>query len=167
MCARSSERSAHAPLERGFTLPELIAVIMLISILAAVAVPKMTSALSFRDDSWREQIVAALHSAHKSAVAHRRLVCATVSASSVTLSMASANPANACDTALTGIDGSASVAAANGSSATASVSPAGVLYFQPSGRVSTDGAGSSVAVRTILLAGQTDIVLVGETGHVD
>ena len=140
---------------------------MLISILAAVALPTMTGVLSFRDDSWREQIVAALHSAHKSAVAHRRLVCATISAGSVTLSMASANPATTCNTALTGVDGSAGVAAANGSAATASVSPAGVLYFQPSGRVSTDGAGSSVAVRTITLAGQTSIVLVGETGHVD
>ena len=147
MCARSSER--------GFTLPELIAVIMLVSILAAVALPKMTGALSFRDDSWREQIVAALHSAHKSAVAHRRLVCAIINAGSVTLSMANANPATTCNTAPAGVDGSASV------------SPAGVLYFQPSGRVSTDGAGSNVAVRTITLAGQTSIVLVGETGHVD
>jgi len=167
MCARSSERRAHALHQRGFTLPELVAVMVLISILAAVVLPKMTGALSFRDDSWREQIVAALHSAHKSAVAHRRLVCASVNAGSVTLSMASANPATTCDTALTGIDGTTSVAAANGAAATASISPAGVLYFQPSGRVSTDGAGSSVALRTITLAGQTSIVLVGETGHVD
>ena len=163
--ARPSMRARSS--ERGFTLPELIAVIMLVSILAAVALPKMTGALSFRDDSWREQIVAALHSAHKSAVAHRRLVCATINAGSVTLSMASANPATSCNTALAGVDGSASVAAGNGAAATASVSPAGVLYFQPSGRVSTDGAGSNVAVRTITLAGQTSIVRVGETGHVD
>ena len=167
MCARSSEHHAGARREHGFTLPELIAVIMLISILAAVAVPKMTSALSFRDDGWREQIVAALHSAHKSAVAHRRLVCATVNAGSVTLRMASANPATTCDTALTGIDGSANVAAANGAAAAANISPAGGLYFQPSGRVSTDGAGSNVVVRTITLTGQSSIVLIGETGHVD
>ena len=167
MCARSSERRARARGERGFTLPELVAVLMLVGILAAVALPKMTGVLSVRDDGWREQIVAALHSAHKSAVAHRRLVCATVNASSVTLRMASANPATTCDTTLAGIDGSASVAAANGAAATAGISPAGVLYFQPSGRVSTDGAGSSVVVRTIVLAGQSDIVLVGETGHVD
>lgn len=167
MCARSSERRARGPGEGGFTLPELIAVIMLISILSAVALPKLQGALSFRDDGWREQIVAALHSAHKNAIARRRLVCASIGSSSVTLTMASANPATTCNTALAGIDGGSATADAAGAAATASVSPAGVLYFQPSGRVSTDGAGTAVVVRTISLPGQASIVLVGETGHVE
>lgn len=151
---------------RGFTLPELIVVILLTSVLAAVALPKMTGATSFRDDAWRDQVVAALHHAHKTAIGHRRLVCATVTGSTVTLSIASANPASACNVALAGVDGNAA-AAVNGGSATTTQTPAGTLYFQPSGRVTTNGAGTTATTTTIRINGQTNIVLVGETGHVE
>jgi len=160
MCAKFSKR------QRGFSLPELIAVLLLVGILSAVAIPKLQGALSFRDDGWRDQIVAALHYAHKIAISHRRLVCASVAADSVTLSIASANPAAACGTALAGVDGQA--LAANGQGAAAAViSPDGPLYFQPSGRVTTDGSGSNATTRTITVAGQDPIVVVGETGHVE
>jgi len=151
---------------RGFTLPELIAVLLLISILAVTVLPKIEGALSFRDDGWRDQIVAALHYAHKVAISHRRLVCASVGAAGVTLSIASTNPASVCSTSLPGLDGQALAADSKGGAA-ASISPAGTLYFQPSGRVSTDGAGSNAVNRTISIAGQAAIVLVGETGHVE
>lgn len=164
MCARSSERARAS--SRGFTLPELIAVLLLIGILAATAVPRLQGALSFRDDGWRDQVVAALRYAHKVSVGHRRLVCANVGAAGVTLSIASSNPATACNTALPGPEGSALAADSKGGAA-ASVSPGGTLFFQPSGRVSTDAGGSSAVTRTITIAGQTPIVLVGETGHVE
>ena len=157
MCANSSK---HA---RGFTLVELIAVLLLTGVLAFVAVPKLTGALSFRDDAWRDQVVGALHYAHKSAVSHRRLVCASVATGSVSLSIASANPATACANALPGVDGNAAAAVNSGAAATTSAT----LYFQPSGRVSSDGAGTSVGTTTISIAGQSDVVLVGETGHVE
>ena len=160
MCARSSSPA------RGFTLPELIAVLLLTGILSATALPKLQGALSFRDDGWRDQIVAALHYAHKVAISHRRLVCANVGTGGVILSIASANPASVCSTALPGLDGQAQAADSKGGAA-AGVSPAGPLYFQPSGRVSTDGAGSNAINRSISIAGQTAIVLVGETGHVE
>lgn len=159
MCASSSRR-------RGFTLPELIAVLLMISVLAATAMPKMTGALSFRDDGWRDQVVAALRQARVSAVSHRRLVCASVGASSVSLSIASANPASACTTALPGSDGSAA-AASSGGGVAASVSPTGLIYFQPSGRVTSDGAGVTASTRTITLGTLAAIVVEGETGHVD
>jgi MSHA pilin protein MshC len=164
MCAKSSERTRAS--SRGFTLPELIAVLLLVGILAATAAPKMQGALSFRDDGWRDQVVAALHYAHKIAIGHRRLVCASVGAAGVTLNIAGSNPATTCANTLPGLDGSVLAADSKGGAA-ASVSPGGTLYFQPSGRVSTDGAGSSAANRTISIAGQTPIVLVGETGHVE
>jgi MSHA pilin protein MshC len=158
MCANSSER--------GFTLPELIAVLLLVGILAATAVPKMQGALSFRDDGWRDQVVAALHYAHKIAVGHRRLVCASVGAAGVTLTIASSNPATSCSAPLPGPGGQPLAADSQGAAA-ASISPAGTIYFQPSGRASTDGAGNNAADRTIAITGQAAIVLVGETGHVE
>ena len=158
MCAKSSSR--------GFTLVELITVLLLISILALTVVPKMQGALGFRDDGWRDQIVASLHYAHKLAIGHRRLVCASVSASDVTLTIASANPATSCDTALPGVDGQALAASAQGGAA-AAISPAGAIYFQPSGRATSDGAGSSASTRSITISGQTAITLIGETGHVE
>ena len=160
MCANSSKHV------RGFTLAELIAVILLVSILSVSALPKLQSALSFRDDGWHDQIVAALRYAHKSAISHRRLVCADVTSGLVNLTIASANPASTCSTALPGIDGSSASADSKGAAA-ASVSPSGLIYFQPSGRATSDGAGATPATRTVSIAGQTNIVLVGETGRVD
>jgi MSHA pilin protein MshC len=162
LCGEKSLRTA----QPGFTLPELVAVLLLIGILSASAMPKLQGVLSFRDGGWRDQVVAALHYAHKSAVSRRRLVCADVGAAGVTLSIASANPATGCSTSLPGLDGQVLAADAKGGGA-ASITPSGTIYFQPSGRASTDGAGSNAPSRTISIAGQAAIVLVGETGHVE
>ena len=160
MAAKSSDAA------RGFTLPELIAVLILVGILSVNVVPRLQGALSWRDDGWRDQVVAALHYAHKTAISHRRLVCADVSGSAVTLTIASSNPATSCTSSLPGMDGGTASASSGGANS-ASVSPAGSFYFQPSGRVTTDGAGITAAARNIAISGQTNIVVIGETGRVD
>lgn len=157
MCAKSSER--------GFTLPELVGVLLLVAVLAATVLPKLDGATSLRSDTWRDELLAGLRTAHQTAVSHRRLVCATVSSTSLSLSIAATNPASACSASLPGPDGSATYSTSPGN-ASASVSPAGTIYFQPSGRATSDGAGSTASSRTIAVSGASDISLDGETGLV-
>jgi prepilin-type N-terminal cleavage/methylation domain-containing protein len=152
--------------DAGFTLPELVMVLMLVAVLAAVALPKLDGALSMRSTAWRDQVLAALRHARSVAQSHRRLVCATVATGSVTLQIAAAHPANACTSTLPGPDGAAAFAV-DASAIATTLAPGGNLYFQPSGRVTSDGAGSAAANRTITIAGETDIVVIGETGHVE
>lgn len=145
---------------------ELIAVMVLIGILAAVALPRMGGALALRGAGWRDQVQAGLLQARTLAQGHRRLVCVALTSGEIRLSQASANPASACDTALPGPDGDARWAV-DASNLAISQSPAGALYFQPDGRITSDGMGSSAANITISIAGEPDLQLTGETGLVE
>ena len=146
-------------------MAELIVVIVIVGILAAVAGPRIQGILGAQDDAWRDQAVAALRQGQKTAVASRRLVCAVVATGGITLSIAAANPASACSAVVTGPDGSATVTNTRSTAAT-SVSPQATLYFQPTGQVSTDGAGTAVANFTVSIATESSISVVGSTGHV-
>ncbi len=154
--------------ERGFTVVELVAVLILIGVLAAVALPRLGVVDAFRSEGWREQVVAGLRLAQATAGGHRRLVCAQFSGSSLSLTVASANPASACSAALTGPDGSASFGTTAPSAGTSvAVSPAATLYFQPNGQVSSDGAGVSVSNFTISATDLAPITVYGASGHVE
>jgi prepilin-type N-terminal cleavage/methylation domain-containing protein len=154
----------------GFTLIELIAVLLLVSVLAVVALPRFDGVFAFRDDAWRSSLVAALQHARQTAVAHRRLVCVTLDTSGVSLRIAAANPASACTTALPGPDGQSTWAAASGtatSGTATSVSPTATIHFQPIGRATRDGAGTQVDTWRITITDQPAITLYGETGLVE
>ena len=150
---------------RGFTLVELIAVLLLVGVLATVALPRLDGVFALRGAGWRDQLQAGLLQARTLAQGHRRLVCLTLASGEMRLAQASANPASSCDTPLKGADGDARWAV-DGNAITLTQSPAGTLYFQPSGRVTSDGAGSSSVNVNIDLAGETTLQLIGETGHV-
>jgi len=149
----------------GFTTIELVAVIVLMGVLAAVALPRIEGALAQRGDHWRDQVLAALRQAQATAQSHRRLVCATVATGSVTLDIATTNPATACASSLPGPHAGGAWASDRNATAT-SVSPAGMLYFQPSGRITSDGAGSAATDRSVAIDGQVPITVVAETGLV-
>ena len=153
--------------QRGFTLTELIVVIILVGILSVSVLPKLQATVGLRDDAWRDALASALRYAQKTAVSHRRLVCATVSNTSVTLTIAQANPASACSLSLSGPTGGSAFATSDNAAMVTTVSPTGVLFFQPDGRVTTDGAGATASDRTLSLTGVSNIVVRGETGHVE
>lgn len=152
--------------QQGFTLVELVMVIVILGVIAVVALPKLTGTSVFAGSAFRSEVVSALRYAQKSAVSHRRLVCATLTASTVTLTIAAANPATSCTTALASPDG----IAYQSKDSTVTASGASALFFQPSGLVTSDGAGATLvsgAAGTISITGQTDIKIEGATGYVE
>jgi MSHA pilin protein MshC len=149
---------------RGFTLVELITIMILIGILAVVALPKLNSAQDFGALAFRDRVATSLRYAQKSAVAKRRMVCATVTAGALTLTVADTF-GGACNTPMSGPDG-ADPAAVSPSAAVV-LDPASTLYFQPSGAVTSNAAGTAPVTTTITVTGQTSITARGTTGYVD
>ena len=145
---------------------ELVTVILILGILAAVALPNLSGSSAFQAAAFNEQVRSALRYAQKSAVSHRRLVCATIASATVTLNIANANGASSCTGALLGPSGSSTLATSPNSSVI-SISPAATIYFQPSGIATSDGAGTTVADYSFTVTGMTAISVQGATGYVN
>ncbi len=86
---------------KGFTLIELITVLILVGILAFTALPRFFDRSAFETRGFRDETLSLLRYAQKAAVAQRRTVCVTVNPTGVALNIASAAGATTCDTALT------------------------------------------------------------------
>lgn len=134
---------------------ELITIIIILGILAAVAIPKMTALSDFRALEFHDQAVSALRHAQKTATSHRRMVCVAFTASTVTLTIDTDNNA-ACDTALL-IPGAQNNQVVSGDTTNAIFSPVPAGFF-----FSSDGTGAD---RSLTIAGQP-ITIVGATGSV-
>lgn len=150
----------------GFTIVELVTVMVVLGILAAIAVPRLGQVDAFTASAYRNEILSALHHAQKSAVSHRRVVCATVNAQTIQLQVA-ANPGDtACALAFPSPD--RTPYASHGNDRARGGPLVGVpLFFQPSGDITTNGAGTVFAAGVIQIDGQRDITIDGSTGHVE
>ena len=151
----------------GFTLVELVVIMILVGILAFVALPRLDSGQLFRELGFRDQVAAALRHAQKTAVSHRRLVCAMVAPDNIALTIAAAHPASACGSALAAPDGRQPAATSPSAAIALAAAPAGPLYFQPSGAVTSDGAGATPTNFTLTVTNQAPITVLGATGHVE
>lgn len=89
---------------RGFTLIELIMVMVLLGVLAVVAIPRLSSK-DFEARGFHDGTLALLRYAQKMAIAQRRTVCVAFAADSATLTIASAPGSSVCDSSLAGPDG--------------------------------------------------------------
>jgi len=82
----------HRNIQRGFTMIELIVAMILIGILSVVVLPRMNLINSFDEIGYRDQVIATLEFARKSAVAQRRSVRVQVSGNSLLFKIDSCHP---------------------------------------------------------------------------
>lgn len=181
---RSSSQSARRPARfarrakdvmrlgagRGFTMIELITVLLLVGIMAFVALPRVDLLRGFDEIGYRDQVRATIEYARKSAVAQRRHVRITTAGNGMTVDISSLDPDTvaawptvfARALALPGSAGNA-VTPPSGGTLVASVSP---LVFDPLGRPLNATTGAALAAAATFTVSGNVITVEAETGHV-
>jgi len=159
---------------RGFTLIELIAIMIIVGIMAVVALPRMSALSGFNERGLHDKLKASLQFARKTAVASRRYVCLSVTNGingNVSLRLERAIPENTTGgcAGAAGVDlnppspdqttGCASNQICSGATLSLKSSSAS-FRFDPLGRL------NPVSNVTFSTTGQPDIVIEAETGYV-
>jgi MSHA pilin protein MshC len=138
---------------RGFTLIELIMVIVILGVLAVFAAPRILNTGDFTQRGFHDETLSLLRFAQKTAIAQRRTVCVTLAASGVTMTMDTNSPPDgACDVAPTLPN------APRGGAGLASVPNA--FQFTPLGST------NQTATFVITIPNSTAITVEAETGYV-
>ncbi len=140
----------------GFSLIELIAVLMIVSILAVVAIPRLWGS-GYDESRLYDATIAALRYAHRAAVTSQRTVCASFSATQLTLTYDPNYGGTTCSANLVSPGSGATpyTVTAPGSTSYTSFSN---FYFD---RVGTPSTG-----QTIVLSGGQSIVVETVSGYV-
>ena len=151
----------------GFTMVELVVVMVLIGVLAAIGIPRLLGDKNMEAAVFGDQVVSGLRRAQKIAAGHRRVVCASVGPKAVILRL------NACGSAGVALAGLADDEYATTDSVLAVTTA--TLFFQPDGRITMDAAGTTVIANgAVAITGNVNgpttcrtITVEGTTGYVD
>ena len=144
--------------QRGFTLVELITVLLIVGVLAVAVAPRFFTAGIFQSRGFADQVQATLRYAQKQAIARHRNVCVTISSNAVSLMIANANgAASPCDTNLV----------LPGQSSNTISAPSASIALAPAASFNFDALGSTPAQQTFTISGaNNNIVVEAETGYV-
>lgn len=140
----------------GFTLVELVTMMVVIGILAVVALPRMDTA-TYRVLEFHDNTVSALRYAQKTATSHRRMVCIAFTATTVTLTI-DHDKSGACDGQPLILPGGTSNVVQSGDPGNVVFNPVPAAF-----NFLSNGTGSD---RSLSIAGQPAITVVGTTGSV-
>ena len=151
---------SNAHIVHGFTLIELIMVIVILGVLAVVAAPRIFDNSTFTSRGLHDETMALLRYGQKTAIAQRRTVCVTVTGTGITMTLFVANPAPATCTAATAAQAPPLTPPFVPKGGTGLAGPASPFQFTPLG--STDQA----ATITITVANSTPITVAPGTGYV-
>lgn len=154
----------------GFTTIELVTVILLIGILAAVLVPTFTGRITFDTRGYADRVRGALQYAQNTAVAQRRYVCVTVGGGTVSLAKSASYPLASVSCATPLLDPTAgsnfSIAAPSGVAISSSASP--VIFDALGQNVDSNGTPITASDITVTVTGDfsTTITVEKVTGYV-
>jgi MSHA pilin protein MshC len=155
---------------RGFTIVELIVVMIIVGALAAIGIPRLVGDKSSEAAVFGDQVASGLRRAQKIAMGHRRVVSASVGPKGVVLRV---NTSGTTWIALNGVGDDDYATSDSALTVTTGSLPA-TLYFQPDGRITTDAGGAAAWAGSLSVTGAVNggtlfrtITVQGATGYVE
>jgi MSHA pilin protein MshC len=154
--------------QAGFTLVELVMVLVMLGVLAVYAVPRVLSTSDFYARGFHDQSMAYLRYAQKTAVAQRRTVCVTLGSNSLSLKISTvagtSTGTSSCTIDLLGPGGEASLRARSGVAFSGTTTS---FNFDALGQPVHLNTGAALASQTLQVANVSKSITVeAATGYV-